>query len=327
MTLPPTPPTGRRPRGPGGPPGEAARSRRPLRFGLALAPDASAPLVRTAQDADRYGLDLLGVRDRPYLRDTADALTLMATALAVTSRIRVLPAVACLPLRPPALLAKALATMDVLSGGRVELGLGAGTSWDGVEAYGGARLGTAAARRALEEAVQIIRLHWSDQNGLRFQGEHHRFAAAQAGPAPAHQIAVWLGVTGPRALDLAGRVADGWIAPSSLVPPKRLADGQRRLDDAAARAGRAPSELRRVYLLEGSVDGRDSRGFLHGPPQQWVYELTELAVGHGVDTFLFAGDPEQLPVFALEVVPAVREAVARERRNLTPPFRAPTPTG
>lgn len=292
-------------------------ARRPLRFGLSLAPDASAPLVRIAQDADRYGLDLLGVRDRPYLRDTADALTLMATALAVTPRIRVLPAVACLPLRPPALLAKALATMDALSGGRVELGLGAGTSWDGVEAYGGPRLGAAAARRSLEEAVQIIRLHWSDQNGLRFQGEHHRFAAAQAGPAPAHQIGIWFGVTGPRALDLAGRVADGWIAPSSLVPPKRLAEGQRRLDDAAARAGRAPSELRRVYLLEGSIDGRDSRGFLHGPPRQWVYEMTELAVGHGVDTFLFGGDPEQLPVFALEVVPAVREQAARERRGLS----------
>ncbi|MBO2464552.1 LLM class flavin-dependent oxidoreductase [Actinomadura violacea] len=291
-------------------------TRRALRFGLSLAPDASAPLVRIAQDADRYGLDLLGVRDRPYLRDTADALTLMATALAVTTRIRVLPAVACLPLRPPALLAKALATMDALSGGRVELGLGAGTSWDGVEAYGGPRLDGAAARRSLEEAVQIIRLHWSDQNGLRFQGEHHRFAAAQAGPVPAHQIAIWFGVTGPRALDLAGRVADGWIAPSSLVPPKRLADGQRRLDDAAARSGRSPSELRRVYLLEGSIDARDSRGFLHGPPRQWVYEMTELAVGHGVDTFLFGGAPEQLPVFALEVVPAVREQAARERRGL-----------
>ncbi|NEA26333.1 LLM class flavin-dependent oxidoreductase, partial [Actinomadura bangladeshensis] len=84
---------------------------------------------------------------------------------------------------------------------------------------GGARLGPAAARRALEEAVQIIRLHWSDQTGLRFQGEHYRFAAAQAGPPPTRQIGIWLGVTGPLGLDLAGRVADGWIAPSSRVPP------------------------------------------------------------------------------------------------------------
>ncbi|SPT59404.1 LLM class flavin-dependent oxidoreductase [Actinomadura madurae] len=298
----------------------AARpTRGPLRFGVSLAPDPSVPLIRVAQDADRFGLDLLGVRDEPYRRDTADALTLMATVLASTSRIRVLPAVACLPLRPPAALAKALATMDRLSGGRVELGLGSGAAPDGIETYGGPRLGAAAARRAVEEAVQIIRLHWSDQNGLRFQGEHYRFAAAQAGPAPAHQIGIWLGVTGPRGLDLAGRVADGWIAPSSLIPPKRLADGQRRLADAALRAGRDPADLRRVYVLEGAVDARESRGFLHGPPRQWIYELTELAVGHGVDSFLFAGDPEHLPIFALEVVPAVREQVARERGAVLQP--------
>ncbi|WP_433476869.1 LLM class flavin-dependent oxidoreductase [Spirillospora sp. CA-142024] len=288
-------------------------TRAPLRFGVSLAADSSAPLIRAAQDADRFGLDLLGVRDQPYRRDTVDALTLMASVLAGTSRIRVLPAVACLPLRPPAALAKAIATMDRLSGGRVELGLGSGMSPDGIEIYGGPRHGGAAARRALEEAVQIIRLHWSDQNGLRFKGEHYRFAASQAGPAPVHQIGIWLGVTGPRGLDLAGRVADGWIAPSSLVPPKRLVDGQRRLDEAALRAGREPAEIRRVYVLEGAVDEGDSRGFLHGPPRQWVYELTELAVGHGVDSFLFAGGLEQLPVFALEVVPAVREQVARER--------------
>ncbi|MFI0373620.1 LLM class flavin-dependent oxidoreductase [Actinomadura sp. 1N219] len=297
-----------------------ASGRGPLRFGVSLAPDASVPLLRTAQEADRYGLDLLGVRDRPYRRDTADALTLVAAALAATSRIRVLPAVACLPLRPPAVLAKAVATMDRLSGGRVELGLGAGTSWDGVEAYGGTRPGgacagsAAAARRALEEAVQIIRLHWSDQSGLRFQGEHYGFTALQAGPAPVHPIGVWLGVTGPRGLDLAGRVADGWIAPSSLVPPKRLADGQQRLDDAAARAGRDPGEIRRVYVLEGSLDASaEPRGFLHGPPRQWIYELTELAIGHRVDSFLFGGRPEQMAEFALEVVPAVREEIARER--------------
>ena len=297
-----------------------ARSRRgPLRFGVSLAPDAAVPLIRTAQDADRFGLDLLGIRDQPYRRDTADAPTLMAAALAVTSRIRVLPAVACLPLRPPAALAKAIATMDRLSGGRVELGLGAGTSWDGIEAYGTGRLGAAAARRALEEAVQVIRLHWTDQNGLRFQGEHYRFTAVQSGPVPEHQIGIWLGVTGPRGLDLAGRIADGWIAPSSLVPPSRLADGQRRLDDAAAAAGRDPAGIRRVYVLEGSVDGRETRGFLHGPPRQWIYELTELAIGHGVDSFLFGGSPEQLAVFALEVVPAVREQITRERAGLSTP--------
>ncbi|WP_067456677.1 LLM class flavin-dependent oxidoreductase [Actinomadura macra] len=292
-----------------------AGRRHPLRFGLSLAPESARPLVRIAQDADRYGLDLLGVGDHPYRRGTADAPAVMATVLAATSRIRVLPAVACLPLRPPAALAKAIATLHRSSGGRVLLGLGAGTCWDGIEAYGGTRLAAAEARRALEEAVQVIRLHWSDQQGLRFQGEHYRFAAGQSGPVPETPIPIWLGVTGPRGLDLLGRVADGWIVPSSLVPPKRLAEGQRRLDEAAARAGRDPAEIRRVYLLEGTLDVRGSRGFLHGPPRQWVYELTELAVGHGIDSFLYGGDPEHLAPFALEIVPAVRELCLQQSRS------------
>src|SRR5690606_18983692 len=147
----------------------------------------------------------------PYRRGMADAPALMAAVLAVTSRIRVMPAVACLPLRPPAMLAKARATMDRLSGGRVELGVGGGRSWEHIEAYGSGRLDAAAALRALEEAVHVVRLHWSDQGGLRFQGDHYRFMAAQSGPPPEHQIGIWLGVTGSRGLDLAGRAADGWI--------------------------------------------------------------------------------------------------------------------
>ncbi|GGV09739.1 N5,N10-methylene tetrahydromethanopterin reductase [Actinomadura cremea] len=287
-------------------------TRRWLRFGLSLGPDCAEPLVRTAQDADRFGLDLLGVRDEPYRRGTADALTLLASALAVTSRIRVLPAVACLPLRPPAALAKAIATMDRFSGGRAELGLGAGASAAGVEAFGGLPHAGASAAGALEEAVQVVRLQWSDQGGLAFGGAHYRFAAPQAGPAPQRRIPVWLGTDGPRGLDLTGRVADGWLARSTRVPPKGLAEARRRIDDAAVRVGRDPADVRRGYVLEGTI-ARDSRGFLHGPPRQWIHELTELAVGHGVDTFLFAGAPEHLAVFALEIVPSVREQAARER--------------
>ncbi|MFD0901661.1 LLM class flavin-dependent oxidoreductase [Actinomadura sediminis] len=287
-------------------------TRRPLRFGVSLVPDCADPLIRTAQDADRFGLDLLGVRDEPYRRGTADALTVLASALAVTSRIRVMPAVACLPLRPPAALAKAIATMDRFSGGRAELGLGAGASAAGAEAFGGPFRSGSSAPGALEEAVQVVRLQWSDQGGLVFGGAHYRFAAPQAGPAPERQIPVWLGTDGPRGLDLTGRVADGWLARSGRVPPKRLADARRRIDDAAARAGRDPSDVRRGYVLEGRI-ARESRGFLHGPPRQWIHELTELAVGHGVDTFLFAGAPEHLALFALEIVPSVREQAARER--------------
>jgi alkanesulfonate monooxygenase SsuD/methylene tetrahydromethanopterin reductase-like flavin-dependent oxidoreductase (luciferase family) len=291
-----------------------------LRFGHFLDPEVLEPgggteLVTTAQRADLFGLDLLGIPDRPYDGRHVDALALMATVLAVARRIRVFPAVACLPLRPPALLAKAMASLDVLSGGRVELGLGAGyagcagSGWDGVQALGGRRLPADGARAALEEAVLVVRALW---DGPPRDG-------AGLGPAPVHRIGVWLGVTGPRSLALAGRVADGWIALSSRLPPARLPDAQRRIDEAALEAGRDPADIRRIYVLNGSIgrcDGSGAAGLLKGDPARWAAEIAELAVGCGVDSFLYGGDPAGLDAFALEIVPQVRETVGRERGKL-----------
>jgi alkanesulfonate monooxygenase SsuD/methylene tetrahydromethanopterin reductase-like flavin-dependent oxidoreductase (luciferase family) len=289
-----------------------------LRFGHYLDPEAVAEPVATAQRADRLGLDLLGIGDRPHDGRCVDAPALMATVLAAARRIRVFPAVACLPLRPPALLAKAMASLDVLSGGRVELGLGAGTAWDGVQAFGGRPLPADDARAALEEAVLVVRAMW-DGGSVHFRGKHYQVEGARPGPAPVHRIGVWLGVTGPRSLALAGRVADGWIALSSQVPPARLLDAQRRIDDAALAAGRDPAEIRRVYVLNGTINGRAARGphgLLNGDPTRWADEIAELAVGYGVDSFLYGGDPADLDAFALEIVPEVRETVSRERAKL-----------
>ena len=93
-----------------------------------------------ARVADEAGLDLVGIQDHPYQRRFLDTWALMAFVLAQTSRISVFPDVANLPLRPPRMMAKAAASLDVLSGGRFELGLGAGAFWDGIEAMGGRKL-------------------------------------------------------------------------------------------------------------------------------------------------------------------------------------------
>ena len=107
---------------------------RDLTFGWFLVPDASAPLVEMARDCETRGLDWLGIQDHPYQRRFVDTWALMGIVLGGTSRIGVFPDVACLPLRPPAMMAKAAASLDVLSGGRFELGLGAGAFWDAIEA-------------------------------------------------------------------------------------------------------------------------------------------------------------------------------------------------
>jgi len=286
---------------------------RDVTFGYFLIPNAADPLLDTAREIEARGLDWIGVQDHPYQRRFVDTWTLLGAIAAATARVGFFPDVANLPLRPPAVMAKAAASLDVLSGGRFELALGAGGFWDAIEAYGGPRREPRDALAALEEAIQVIRLMWSGERNLRFAGEHYRLAGAHSGPVPAHPIGIWLGVYGPRALRLAGRLADGWV-PSLRGDLTLLSEGSARLDDAAAAAGRDPAEIRRVVNVNGQITDGARLGLLRGPVDQWVDELTDLAVGYGFDTFMFWGDGEdQLPRFAEEVVPAVRAEVAAER--------------
>nr|AHE14688.1 putative coenzyme F420-dependent N(5),N(10)-methylenetetrahydromethanopterin reductase [uncultured bacterium] len=286
---------------------------REVKFGYFLVPDAADPLLKTAREVERLGLDYVAVQDHPYQRRYVDTLVLMSMIAASTSRVAIFPDVANLPLRPPAVLAKAAASLDLLSGGRFELGLGAGGFWDAIEAFGGPRREPAHALAALAEAVEVIRQVWSGQRNLRFSGEYYRLAGAQSGPVPAHPIGIWLGVYGPRALALAGRLADGWV-PSLRGDLPMVAGMTARLDDAARQAGRDPGELRRVLNVNGTITDGPSAGLLRGPVSQWTDELTDLVVSYGFDTFVLWGDaPSDLYRFAEEVVPAVRDQVRRER--------------
>src|SRR6266540_885332 len=193
--------------------------------------------------ADRSGLDLVGIQDHPYQRRFLDTLALIGTLLAETRRVRVFPDVANLPLRPPATLAKEAASLDVLSGGRFELGLGAGAFWDAIEAMGGPRRTAAEAVEALEEAIAIIRQAWSQERSVRLDGRHYQVRGYHPGPAPAHGIEIWIGAYKPRMLRLIGRLADGWLpSVGSYLRPEALPAMQRIVDEAAAKAGRAPAE-------------------------------------------------------------------------------------
>jgi alkanesulfonate monooxygenase SsuD/methylene tetrahydromethanopterin reductase-like flavin-dependent oxidoreductase (luciferase family) len=286
---------------------------RDVTFGYFLIPNAADPLLEVAREIEARGLDWIGIQDHPYQRRFVDTLTLLGAVAAVTTRVGFFPDVANLPLRPPAMMAKAAASLDVLSGGRFELGLGAGNFWDAIAAYGGPRRQPRDALAALEEAISVIRLVWSGERNLRFSGTHYRLAGAHSGPVPVHPIGIWLGVYGPRALQLAGRLADGWL-PSLRGDLTVLAEGSARLDEAASAAGRNPWDIRRVLNVNGQITDGPKLGLIRGPVDQWVDELTDLAVGYGFDTFIFWGEgDDQLSRFAEEVVPAVRSQIALER--------------
>jgi hemerythrin-like domain-containing protein len=288
-----------------------------LLFGSFIPPtaDRAEDVVRLAEVTEQAGLDLVSVQDHPYQPAFLETWTLLSVIAARTSRVRVFPSVANLPLRPPAVLARAAASLDILSGGRVELGLGAGAFWDAIAAMDGPRRQPREAVDALAEAIEVIRALWTPGRGIRLDGEHYRLAGAKAGPFPAHPIGIWLGALKPRMLRLTGRAGDGLVVSSPYIPPEQLAELNRIVDEAADAAGRGPAAVRRVYNVVGSFAGA-GRGFAQGPPAVWAEQLAELAVTEGVSTFILAADLDDqssLERFAGEVAPAVRELVANER--------------
>jgi len=114
-------------------------------FGLSITPDDAELAFKLARTADQSGLDIVGIQDHPYNGTFFDTWTLISTLAMSTKKIRFFADVSDLPMRPPAMLAKTSATLDIITKGRVELGLGAGALWGAIHAYG--VLGGALARQ------------------------------------------------------------------------------------------------------------------------------------------------------------------------------------
>ncbi|GAA0390660.1 hypothetical protein Acor_47430 [Acrocarpospora corrugata] len=297
-----------------------------LWFGAGLVPKAADAerLVRQAVTAEELGLDILGVQDHPYQPAFLDAWMLLPVLAARTTRIRLFPDVINLPLRPPAVLARGAASLDILSGGRVEIGLGAGAFANGVHAMGGPARSPGEAMDAVAEAIGVLRALWTPGEPVVFGGAHYRLDGARPGPFPPHAIGVWLGAYKRRMLELSGRLADGWVPSSGYAAPEELAGMTKIVDIAAEDAGRDPGDVRRVYNVSGRFSSMSSAGFLDGTPAQWAEQLAELTLSHGFSVFvLSAGDEHTLRTFAGEVAPAVRELVDRER----PGPETPAPPG
>ncbi|MGW4928333.1 LLM class flavin-dependent oxidoreductase [Agromyces sp. NPDC004153] len=291
-----------------------------LQFGTFITPSAQGArhAVELAEASDRAGLDLVTFQDHPYQAAFLDTSTLLAYVAARTERVHLSANVASLPLRPPAVLARAAASLDVLSGGRFELGIGAGAFWDGIAAMGGRRLTPGQGVDALREGIAIIRDLWDvDAAGrVSHHGRYYDVAGAKRGPRPAHDIGVWVGAYKPRMLGLTGEVGDGWL-PSLEYLDRGVASldpSNARIDDAALAAGRSPRDVRRLLNFMRVELSPVSRGLLSGPPEQWVDDLAGLALDHGMSAFLVAGDdPVVAERLGAEIAPAVRELVARER--------------
>jgi probable F420-dependent oxidoreductase len=177
----------------------------------------------------------------PVYHSVLDPMVALGYTAAVTSRIRLGVAVLNVPYVSPAIVAKQAATLDVLSGGRFDLGLGIGWMPEEFTATG-ASMARRGARAA--EYIAVLRHLWTDQV-TEFSGEFYSVPAARAAPKPVQRPGppVILGGIVPRALERVGRLADGWVT-SSRTDLSRIGEGIAVIREAADKAGRDPSAIR-----------------------------------------------------------------------------------
>ena len=284
-----------------------------LQFGVFITPTAQPPhqAVNLAIAADQAGLDLATFQDHPYQASFHDTWTLISYIASQTKQIHLSANVHNLPLRQPAVLARSAASLDLLSGGRIEMGLGAGGFWDAIEAMGGRRLSPGQSIQALEEAIEIMRQIWdtSTRSGVRVSGEYYQVEGAKRGPAPAHDIGIWIGAYKPRILRMTGRTADGWLPSLGYLPngPADLAEMNKNIDEGAESSERDPSAIRRLLNIGGQFS-QQGRGLFVGPPNQWAEQIVEIAVTYGISGFILAADDQYtIETFANDVAPAARE--------------------
>lgn len=332
-----------------------------MRFGLGLphygfsfpdgGPVTFERVAAFARDAERLGFDSLWISDHFFLSierygggperlDALEPLTTLAALTQVTQRVRLGTLVLGNPFRHPAIVAKMAATIDALSGGRLELGMGSGWYEDEFAAFG-YPFGSVGERfAALEEAMQVLRLLMTGQPA-DLDGDLYTLRDARLSPAPERPVPLWLGAKGgPRALRLAAASADGWNL-SWKGTPADYADKAAAADAACEAIGRDPASLRRsvgLYTLigederdlvqrwlalqrwmpNGALDGELledwARDTLTGTPDRILERLAAFAdlgvteVILSMSALPFAHfDPEMLEIFATEVLPAARD--------------------
>jgi F420-dependent oxidoreductase-like protein len=201
--------------------------------------------------SDHYE-SVMGMRERGSL----DAWATLAALAARTSRIRLGTLVSPATFRHPSVLAKMVATVDHVSGGRAELGLGAGWHEGEHRAYGFEFPPTPTRMERLAEQLEIVTRSWTE-DAVEFQGRHYQVQDLRALPKPVQRPRPTLlvgGGAGPRSLALAARYADEYNTVG--VPLEELPERRRRLRDAWREAGRDPEEAR-LSLMTTCVVGRD----------------------------------------------------------------------
>lgn len=211
-----------------------------------------ATLLRFAERCEELGFDSLWVPDHVLMyTPVLDPIILLGAFMARTRRVRLGTGILLLALRNPAVLAKALATLDFLSGGRLTLGVGVGGEY--AKEFETVGVPLSERGRRVDEGLAVLRRLWTD-DAASFYGRFYRFSGANLQPKPAQPGGppVWIGGRSDAALRRAALSGDGWLA--YLVTAERLRESRAKIDGLAREAARDPTSIGTGVLLYPVVD-------------------------------------------------------------------------
>jgi F420-dependent oxidoreductase-like protein len=277
----------------------------PLRFGLKLSgQDTTVQELRAVwRIADEGGFDhvwdfdhLASIGEAGPDRPIYEGWTLQAAMAQATTRVRIGCLVTGNTYRNPALLAKEAVTVDHLSGGRLEFGIGA--AWSEIEhqMYGFDGLDHRVGR--LSESLRIIKSLWT-QERTSFDGRYYHMKDAIANPKPVQKPhpPVWIGASGETTMRLVARYADVWNAAGG--DPSRMRELSQKLEQACAEIGRDASQIRRS--LQYGWDGASRDALLEACGAYLDQGVTEQIV------YLRGAEPERLAEKLAEALPELRK--------------------
>lgn len=295
----------------------------PLRFHVLLLPNVGWPELKArVLRLEELGFEVAGFADHlvDWTRPTSpwfELVAVMSAAAEATSTIRIASAVAQIPLRNPALLARQALTIDHISDGRFELGLGTGLTIDPSYEMGGLPNWSNSERvDRFEEYVDLVSRLLA-QETTTFEGRFYQVRGAIVNPRPMQlpRPPITVAALGPRMMRLAARYADIWNSASFLPTfDEQLRETRARcdrLDEQCEAVGRDPATLRRSYTMfdaqarprGGSIAYYESREQFHEQVDQVLaLGITEVGIYYPLD-------PAQLPMFesiALDVLPTLR---------------------
>jgi len=260
-----------------------------LRFGVQLSLKPPAEQFDLVRRIEALGFDSVWTGDHVSFHNPMyESLTLLATYVPITSRLRLGTAVYLLALRRPAIAAKITSTLDVLSGGRLIFGVGVGGENPKEFELCGVPHAERGAR--VSEGIDAVRTLWRDTPAT-FKGRFTNFSGVSIDPKPVQQPGppIWIGGRSDAALARAGRQGDGWV--SYVVQPERYAQSLDKIRAAAAAAGRKLENFAAAHLAFVTV-GRDYESakavWAEALTRRYAQNFEPLAQKYGI-----IGTPEQ----------------------------------